>query len=400
MRGRADVVDLDPQVELAHQVVVIEGANRQRSDLTAALPAEPAGEYASIDEFDQSTELGERLVMVLGPTASQAGGLDQVGRLLRTRPDVRVIMVVRTLTTELLHAAIRAGVSDVVLYSSIGKELAGAVRRADRQLPSAPIDLAESFANAGGALGRVTTVFSPKGGAGTSVVATNLAVLLARRGQGLVVLVDLDLQFGDIALMLRLQPNHTLGDVADVIDGLDAQQLRSMLELHTPTKVMVLAAPVEPAFGARVSRSDVLVILDLLRSFAAHVVVDTSSSLDEVGLDVLEHSDEVLLVGDLDIPTVKNLKVVVQALGALDPPLTRFRLVLNRVNKKKSGVSVEDIERTLRVRADAVVPLDKLVPASVNKGLPLALDAPNSGVPRSLAGLVDLIVKGHEGEDS
>ena len=112
-------------------------------------------------------------------------------------------MVVETLTTDLLQQAIRAGVIDVVLYDASADELIGAVVRADQQSRRSERDPTNSGARPG-SNGQVTTVFSTKGGSGKSVVATNLAVALAKRGPSPVVLVDADLQFGDVAVMLHM----------------------------------------------------------------------------------------------------------------------------------------------------------------------------------------------------
>src|SRR5207245_4874564 len=114
---------------------------------------------------------------------------------------------------------------------------------------------------------RVITVFSTKGGAGKSVIASNLAVLLARNAPGPVVLVDADLQFGDLAVMLKLTPQHTIVDAVGSINRLDTQLMQSLLVRHDPSGLLVLPAPVEPAFADQVSGADMVRIVNILRYF-------------------------------------------------------------------------------------------------------------------------------------
>src|SRR5205085_9688786 len=118
-------------------------------------------------------------------------------------------------------------------------------------------------------------------GVGESVVAWNLAVALARRTDRPIVLVDADLQFGDVAVMLKLTPEHTLVEAVSAIHRLDAQMLQSLLIRHEPSGVFVLPAPLEPAFADQVSAANMNKIIQVLRSFAAYIVIDTPAHFNE-----------------------------------------------------------------------------------------------------------------------
>jgi pilus assembly protein CpaE len=394
MKVKSDLlaVDDDELVDLHHQLVIIDTAAKHRTELTALLrQAGASGSYPSVDAFDEATEPGEAAVIVLGPAVSRAQSLDRVGRLLRSRPEVRAVMVVEKLAADLLQQAIRAGVSDVVGRSEIGDELLDAVIRADQGLFAARVGEVLVDDPSGGRTGRVSTVFSPKGGAGKSFIATNLAVALAKRAAGPVVLLDADLQFGDDAVMLHMHPRHTLTDVVEGIDRMDLQLLRSMMAVHEPSGLLLLAAPLEPAMADRVTSPAIGVILNLLRTFAAHIVVDTPSAFDDVVIGLLDRSDDVIVVGGMDIPTIKNVKVGLQTLGMLEVPASRVRLVLNRANTKVK-VEVQEVERTLQLRAETLVPSDILVPTSINRGIPAVIDVPRSGVARSITQLADSLI--------
>ncbi len=235
-------------------------------------------------------------------------------------------------------------------------------------------------------------MFSTKGGAGKSVIAANLAVVLARRSDRPVVLVDADLQFGDVAVMLKLAPQHTIVDAVGSIDRLDPSLLQNLLVKHEPSGVFVLPAPLEPAFADQIGADEMVRIVEMLRTFASYVVVDTPAYFNDVVLGLIEVSDDVLLVAGMDIPNIKNVKIGLQTLRLLNTPMSKLRLVLNRANSKVK-LDVGEVERTLQVKADSLIPSDVVVPQSVNKGTPVVLDAPKSGVSRAIEQLADLFVR-------
>jgi pilus assembly protein CpaE len=233
-------------------------------------------------------------------------------------------------------------------------------------------------------------VFSTKGGTGKSVVATNLAVVLARTSEKPVVLLDADLQFGDVAVMMKLQPRHTIVDAVANIDRLDVQFLKSLLIRHERSGVLVLPAPLEPGFADQVSGPDMAKIIDMLSTFAGHVVIDTPSHFNEVNLAVLERSDDIVLVAGMDIPAIKNVKIGLQVLRLLDMPVSRVKLLLNRANAKVK-LDIGEVEKTLQLKADVLLASDILIPQSVNKGNPAVLENPKSTVAKSIEQLAELV---------
>ena len=271
-------------------------------------------------------------------------------------------------------------------------ELALAVERVGGTLaPVTPTTLATEASGAPVGYGRLITVFSTKGGAGKSVIAVNLAVSLARRSDRPVVLVDADLQFGDVAVMLKLAPQHTIVDAVNAIDKLDGPLLQSLLARHDPSGLLVMPAPLEPAFADQIGSSQMLRIIELLRQTSAFVIVDAPAYFNDVGLGLIEASDDVLLVAGMDIPNIKNVKIGLQTLRLLNIPLSKLKLILNRANSKVK-LDVGEVERTLGIKADILVPSDVVVPQSVNRGTPVVLDAPKSGVAKSLESLADLFL--------
>jgi pilus assembly protein CpaE len=347
-----------------------------------------AASFPTVDAMEDKVDPGTPLIVVFGPSFADAEGLQEVQNLTRRRPEVASIMVVEELSTQMLQQALRAGVRDVVSSPTDGAQLLEAVERAAETLSLTPTGPAPEGP---GREGRLISVFSTKGGAGKSVVASNLAIVLARQAEGPVCLVDADLQFGDIAVMMKLTPQHTIVDAVAAIHRLDAQLMQSLLVKHEPTGLYVLPAPVEPAFADQVSGADMVRIVKILQSFCSYIVIDTPAHFNDVVLALLEESDDILLISGMDIPNIKNVKLGLQTLRLLNIPVSKLKLVLNRSNSKVK-LDIGEVERTLQMKADALIPSDILVPQSVNKGVPAVIDAPKSGVSRSLEQLANLFV--------
>ena len=371
-------------------IVIVDDDQAVRSRLAMQL-GESAVAVGSIAEL-QPRLTGIAVVVVLGPSVSTPMGLADAERLTTEHPEVGALMVAHELTTDLFRQALRAGVKDVLAAPVDTASLTEAVRRIAGGLSVAPrrtggVELGDVDP---GEIGKVITVFSTKGGAGKSVLATNLGVLLAKRSPRPVVLIDADLQFGDISVMLKLAPHHTVVDAVASLDRLDASLLQNLLTRHEPSGMYILAAPLEPQYADQISAQEMVQILDMLRRFAAYVIIDTPAHFNDVVLAMIEQSDDVLLIAGMDIPNIKNVKIGLQTLRLLNTPTEKLHLVLNRANSKVK-LDVGEVERTLQIRAEALIPSDVVVPQSVNKGTPLVLDAPKSGVARAIEALADAI---------
>src|SRR3954452_13396966 len=370
-------------------VAVVDADQAVRSRLAMQL-----GDFAvpvpSIDALRERLT-GIPLVAVLGPSCASQDGLVAAEKLINDRPEIGAILIAPELSTELFRQALRAGIRDVLPAPVDTTQLSEAVRRVVETLSTSRVPAPQGYVEPVGELGHVITVFSTKGGAGKSVIAANLAVVLARRSERPVVLVDADLQFGDIAVMLKLAPQHTIVDAVGSIDRLHPGFLRNLLVRHDPSGLLVLPAPLEPAFADQIGADEMLKVIEMLRTFCSFVVVDTPAYFNDVVLGLIEVSDDVLLVAGMDIPNIKNVKIGLQTLRLLNTPMSKIRLVLNRANSKVK-LDVGEVERTLQLKADSLIPSDVVVPQSVNKGAPVVLDAPKSGVARALEQLADLFL--------
>ena len=328
----------------------------------------------------------QEFAVVIGPSVpvDDAAVFAQWARV--HKPDLGVILLRETVDAHALSTALRSGMREVVE----SRDLAGlttAVSRAravsnaivqtleDETQAAAHAALSEAQARADAArqeaerpTGRLVTVFSTKGGVGKSLMATNVAVSLADQG-GTVCIVDLDVNNGDIAIMLQLTPMRTLNDLPAFHGEIDVDAIDTLVTPWSKT-LGVVAAPVHLDSPDQATTEDIGKLLDLLVRVYDYVVVDTSGVFDDFALTALDRTDTLVLVGTLDIPALKGLKLATQTLDLLNFPREKWRFVLNRADAKV-GLSSDEYESTLGLKADCSLVSSREVLAAVNRGEPL-----------------------------
>ncbi len=336
-----------------------------------------------LTDVQRRIEDGTAWVVVLGPSFASEPAMESAAILREENEDLGIILVAADIEPSVLRAAMRAGVRDVIEPPLTEERLDEAVAPLLRRRPS--VELAPLPSE-----GRVVTVMSPKGGSGKTVLASNLAVLLAQQlGDGRVALVDADLQFGDDSLVLQLEPRLTVINIVHDIDRLDEALVDSVLARH-PSGLRVLPAPLEPSYADEISVSSMIDIVGVMRSMFDVVVIDTSSSFDEMLLSLLERSDLVLIMVDMDLLSVKNAKLALDTLRLLKFPSSKINLVLNRANAR-ARLDEREIEKTLGVKVAARIPSDAAIPASVNEGRPVVLGSPKSKTSRGFEEVAALV---------
>jgi pilus assembly protein CpaE len=327
-------------------------------------------------------------LVVLGPNISIDDALGFADQCRIRRPALGVVLVREEVDVELMADALRAGVREVVRTGDHAAILAACARSQDlsRQLivrgagqnPVPDQPTSPTSAPPVAIEGQVITVFSAKGGCGKTTIATNLAVALADSGKRRVCLIDLDLAFGDIAIMMQLAPEKTIADAIGVADRLDETGLRMLLTSYRPG-VEVLLAPVQPMAAERVGRDLVTEIIQLARDAFHYVVIDTASAFTEQVLAALDATHHYLLVATPELPALKNLRVTLDTFELLDYRRDARTVVLNRADSKV-GLSMSDIEKVLRVPIAGFIPSSRDVPISANHGVPLAVSHPGHPV--------------------
>lgn len=325
----------------------------------------------------------DETLVLLGPSVPMREALGLAEQCRVRRPALGVVLLRDGIDVEVMAEALRAGVREVVHAGDHAGILAACARSRDlsRRLlngtarPTGRAKVPEAAPSR--REGQVITVFSAKGGCGKSTLATNLAVALSG-GDRRVCLFDLDLAFGDVAILLQLTPERTIADAIGVADKIDETGLRTLLTRYRPG-IETLLAPVKPALAEEIGRDLITELLHLARAEFDYIVVDTASAFSEQMLAALDASHHYVLPATPEMPSLKNLRVTLDMFDLLEYGKEARTIVLNR-GDSKVGLSMADVQRALRVPIDAYIPSSRDVPISANRGVPLAVEHPNHPV--------------------
>ena len=310
---------------------------------------------------------GEPQVVFIGPDIDVPYALDFAYEFDLQRPEISIVLVTIA-SADVLGEALHAGVRDVIDPLAGDDRILDAYKRATEAASRARSRVAAEE-RGGEPGGRVITVMSPKGGSGKTTVATNLAVGLSSAAPGQVAIVDLDLQFGDVATALQLMPEHSIADAARAVSTLDTMSLKVLLT-HHPLDFYALCAPDSPAEGERVTAAQTSSILTLLQREFRYVIIDTVAGLGEHTLAALEAATDVVLICSMDVPGVRSFRTTLHTLDEIGMTTALRHVVLTRADSRV-GLAVEDIERTIGRAIDVAIPSTRAVPLSVNQGTPI-----------------------------
>lgn len=288
-------------------------------------------------------------------------------------PYAKVILSRSRLDVDILSRALRAGVSEVVSAedsSSFVKSIQHV-----RELFSKS-QLLNSKKEVQGNHARIVVVFSAKGGCGKTTISINLASSLANNTSNKVCLVDLDLQFGDIAVSLQKHPDKTISSAIQMGTSIDRLGARSMI---TPfnDKLDLLLAPNNPTDVEFISGEIVASILDSISNDYDFIVIDTPPAFTDFVLKTMEMMDVCFLVTTLDTPAIKNTKVVLETMHALKIDLNQVKMVINR-SDASTGISKAEVQTILERGVDYEIPTDSNVSRATNQGTPNVLYSPKS----------------------
>jgi MinD-like ATPase involved in chromosome partitioning or flagellar assembly len=237
-------------------------------------------------------------------------------------------------------------------------------------------------------LARVFTVASASGGCGKTFYATNLAAYLAKATGGKVLLVDLDLQFGEVAISLHLRPKRT---IAELVTEEDISVALSDYIVDHSAGFKVLCAPKDPVTGDRVGPRETTAVLEAARTQFDYIVVDTPPSLNETCLAAFDQSQSLIIMATMDLPSLKNLRIFLETLKKLNLPADQVALVVNKA-ESGTGIDLREVEPLYPQGFSAVLPYAKQVSWSINMGVPVLVADPNAEITRKLvAGAIKLI---------
>ena len=326
----------------------------------------------------------ERLILI-GPDVDMdaACAFSEVCRV--ERPELGVLLIRRRLDVAVLGQALRAGIREVVTVDDL-TGLADAARRSRELSTRVSGHVVETATRAG----RVVTIFSAKGGVGKTTFATNIGAYLASVGSK-VLLVDLDLAFGDVGISLQMLPQNSIVDLVGMAGHIDEQAIRSVVTRHD-SGLDAISAPAEPSDADRVPGSTVGELIRVAKRHYDFVILDTPPAFTSHVLAGFDDSDLLVLIATLDIPAVKNLRLTLDTLDLLGNPKESRLIVLNR-SDAKVGLRADDVVAALKQDIAVMVPNSTAVPASVNRGVPIVLDDPKHPVSGALRDLADRFVR-------
>ena len=289
-----------------------------------------------------------------------SGAVDQ-------RPDRPVVVLFEGSANGFVRRAIDAGADDLIngAVLTAGSDAGGQVAFA---LEKAVARRAGGGQGSRGSVGSIITVLGPKGGTGKTLTACNMAVALAQAGRR-VVLVDLDLQFGDVGLALGLAPDRTIYELAMSGGALDAEKLGDFLAEHE-SGLRVLLAPRRPDQASVVQGDFIRELLDALRTMTDHVVIDTPPSFSPEVITAIDKSNGLCVVAMLDALSLKNTRLALETLERMRIPQETIKVVLNRADTRV-GVTLEDAAHLLGRSPDVLVPSHRDITRSVNEAAPI-----------------------------
>ena len=330
-----------------------------------------------------STDPQEMLVIV-GPDVDLQVASSVAEQIRGERPEVSVVLIRRRLDVTILARALRAGFREVVASDDLTALSSACKRSLEISLKLAGISGGTPLVD-----GQVVMIFNAKGGCGKTTLATNLGAYMASTGAR-VLLIDLDLAFGDVAISLQLRPTASVGDLVAMAGHVDAQGLASVVTKHE-SGLDTVCAPSQPGEADRIPGSTVGELIRVARRSYDYVILDTPPAFSEHVLVALDLCDVLVLLATLDIPAVKNLRLTLDTLDQLGHPREGRILILNR-SAAKVGLNIEDVVVAIRQPIAAMIPSSVHVPASVNRGVAIVLDEPRHPVSQALRAIADTYI--------
>ena len=293
---------------------------------------------------------------------------------------------------EYLKKAMSAGARDFVVKPFRVNELIDTIKKIF-QMDQAKKKKIANPVSASKLQSKVISVFSTKGGVGKTTIATNLAVAIAAANKK-VVLLDFDLQFGDVAISLNLYVKNTITELIKDLKNLEHEN--DLIEEYMLTHysgVKVLAAPIKPEDAEYVNSEHIKKILDIMKGRFDYIIIDTAQGFDDTVITALDESDTILYISTLDLPSIKNTKNGLEVMKTLNYSNEKVKVVVNKSNES-FGIKHLDFKAALNVDLYAIIPDDLAsVAISVNNGHPLVSHRKSSPVSKRINKLAQTIVQ-------
>lgn len=382
------------------RVLIVDDIPDSRDNVAKLLRFEPDVEIVGMAEGGQEgIDLALRLepdIVLMDINMPGVDGIQATTRIAGRLPNTAVIMMSIQSDADYLRRSMLAGAREFLSKPFSLEELIGSIRhvhqltQANRRVVAAsPTDLPTTSGRNRRA--KVITVFGLKGGVGRSTIAANLAVAISQRGDQEVALVDGNLLYGDIGVMLNLTDNKTIADIVKHFDHLDRDLISDILVTHS-SGVKVLLAPPRPQEGEQVTPDHIRQVMQFLVAMVDYVVIDTRPSFDDVTLAFLDQANQIVNVLTLELTAIKGTKNYLAVSDLLGYELDKILLVLNRANAM-AGIPIADVAATLKGELVAKLPDEPhLVLRSINEGVPFVQSSPHAALSQEIDKLAALVV--------
>lgn len=339
-------------------------------------------------------------VIIMDINMPDMDGISATEAIRREVPYCQIVILSVQGDPNYMRRAMLAGARDFITKPPTVDELTAAVKRAGRVALEERLKTQAALVLQSGArglsvqtmptltYGKIIVVYSPKGGAGCTTLATNLAVTL-QTDETPVVIVDGDLQFGDVAVFLNLQGKNSIIDLALRADELDPEIIEEVALTHVNSGIKVLAAPSRPEYAESVTGEQFGKVLHYLRRLFSYIVVDTASSLSDITLAAMDVADLIILLTTQEIPAIKNSRLFLDLADVLKIQRNRILFVMNKFDKR-IGITPQKISESFKFEMTAVIPFeDRVVIPSINRGVPFMSVDRSRPISRSILALVE-----------
>jgi pilus assembly protein CpaE len=385
------------------RVLIVDDVHEARDNVAKLLRFEPGVEIVGMaDGGQEGIDLAFQLepdIVLMDINMPEVDGIAATTLISGRLPNTSVIMMSVQNEPDYLRRSMLAGAREFLSKPFSLEELAESIRhvnqlaQANRRVVVTGVDNSSPIPGSRKRRAKIFSIYGLKGGVGRSTIAANLAVALRQQGDREVALLDGNLLYGDIGVMLNVTDNKTIADVVRNFQTLDRDLITDILVSHS-SGVKVLLAPADPQVGEQVHVDHMELVLQHLLTMMDYIVIDTRPSFDEVTLSLLDHSDQIVLVLSLELTAIKGAKQYLEVGDLLGYDSDKISLVVNR-STAQAGITVADIEASLRRPVAAKLTDDPLLTLkAINEGVPFMQSAPLAQLSQEISQLATILTGG------
>jgi len=356
------------------KVLIVDDISDTRDSIRRLLQFEDdievVGEVGSGSEAILFSERNRPDIILMDINMPEMDGIRTTELIAQRAPECSVIIMSVQGEQAYLRRAMMAGAREYIVKPFTGDELASVIAKVyemDQRKRDVFVNLTKVTCDTNARNAEIISFFSTKGGVGNTTIATNLAVQLASTGKWRVLLIDLNLQFGDVAVFLNLIPKRSIADLAQS-GTIKYSEIQPYFLTHS-SGLQVLAAPTRPEYAELVTAEHVEQLFTEVKDKFDYIICDNVSRFDDISLVSLDAATQIWLVLAMDVPTLKNAKLSLEVLEGLHYT-SKVQVVLNR-SSKEMGMNPQDVERSLNVKINYEIPSDgRALVAALNQGVP------------------------------